>query len=134
MLATLGATRRLRLAVFAGQLLLAAGAAALLGALAGGMAQMWLAARLAAWAGVTLPAAAWPVWLLAPALGLVLAGIGWFWLVRQYPATRLSSFSFLTPVMGVLAGGLLLGEAMTPAVFGALFLVGAGIWVANRPR
>ena len=71
-LATLGATRRLRLAVFAGQLLLAAGAAALLGALAGGMAQMWLAARLAAWAGVTLPAAAWPVWLLAPALGLVL--------------------------------------------------------------
>jgi len=60
--------------------------------------------------------------------------LGWFWLVRQYPATRLSSFSFLTPVMGVLAGGLLLGEAMTPAVFGALFLVGAGIWVANRPR
>lgn len=60
--------------------------------------------------------------------------LGWFWLVRQYPATRLSSFSFLTPVMGVLAGGLLLGEAMTPAVFGALFLVGAGIWVANWPR
>ena len=60
--------------------------------------------------------------------------LGWCWLVRKYPATRLSSFSFLTPVMGVLAGGLLLGEAMTPAVFGALFLVGAGIWVANRPR
>lgn len=71
-LATLGATRRLRLAVFAGQLLLAAGAAALLGALVGGVAQMWLVARLAAWAGVALPAAAWPVWLLAPALGLVL--------------------------------------------------------------
>ena len=60
--------------------------------------------------------------------------LGWFWLIRQYPATRLSSFSFLTPVMGGLAGGLLLGEPLTPAVFAALGLVGAGIWVANRPR
>lgn len=59
--------------------------------------------------------------------------LGWFWLVRHYPATRLSSFSFLTPVLGVLAGGLLLGEALTPAVFCALALVGTGIWVANRP-
>ncbi|CAI07559.1 conserved hypothetical protein [Aromatoleum aromaticum EbN1] len=59
--------------------------------------------------------------------------VAWFWLISQYPATRLSSFSFLTPVMGVLAGGLLLGEALTPAVFAALALVGAGIWIANRP-
>ncbi|MFU2488626.1 DMT family transporter [Thauera sp. WH-1] len=67
---------------------------------------------------------------------VMVAGISflvWFWLVRQYPATRLSSFSFMTPVMGVLAGGLLLGEPLTPAVFAALLLVGAGIWVANRP-
>ncbi|NMG67706.1 EamA family transporter [Azoarcus indigens] len=59
--------------------------------------------------------------------------LGWFWLVRHYPATRLSSFSFLTPVFGVLAGGLLLGEPLTPPVFIALGLVGAGIWIANRP-
>ena len=59
--------------------------------------------------------------------------LAWFWLIRQYPATRLSSFSFLTPLMGVLAGGLLLGEALTPAVFAALVLVGGGIWIANRP-
>jgi drug/metabolite transporter (DMT)-like permease len=59
--------------------------------------------------------------------------VGWFWLIRHYPATRLSSFSFLTPVMGVLAGALLLGEPLTPAVFAALALVGAGILIANRP-
>ncbi|PKO56692.1 MAG: EamA family transporter [Betaproteobacteria bacterium HGW-Betaproteobacteria-21] len=58
--------------------------------------------------------------------------LGWFWLIRHYPATRLSSFSFLTPVLGVVAGGLLLGEPLTPAVFIALGLVGLGIWVANR--
>ena len=37
-----------------------------------------------------------------------------------------------TPITGV-AGGVLLGEALTLAVFAALGLVGAGIWVANRP-
>lgn len=59
--------------------------------------------------------------------------LGWFWLIRHYPATRLSSFSFLTPVMGVLASILLLDEPLTPTIFAALFLVGAGIWIANRP-
>jgi drug/metabolite transporter (DMT)-like permease len=60
--------------------------------------------------------------------------LAWFWLVRHYPATRLSSFSFLTPVMGVLAGALLLGEPLTPGVLLALLLVGAGIWLANARR
>ena len=67
---------------------------------------------------------------------VVVAGasyVGWFWLIRHYPATRLSSFSFLTPVMGVLAGALLLGEPLTPAVFAALARVGAGILIAYRP-
>lgn len=59
--------------------------------------------------------------------------VTWFWLISEYPATRLSSFSFLAPVMGVLAGALLLGEALTPAVLVALVMVGTGIWIANRP-
>ena len=54
-------------------------------------------------------------------------------LIRHYPATRLSSFSFLTPVMGVLASIILLDEPLTPTIFAALILVGAGIWIANRP-
>ena len=57
----------------------------------------------------------------------------WFWLISRYPATRLSAFSFLTPVLGVLAGALILAEPVTPAVFIALTLVGCGIWLANRP-
>lgn len=84
--------------------------------------------------GVFAPTAM--VWANVFFQAVIVAGasyLGWFWLVRHYPATRLSSFSFLTPVMGVLAGGLLLGEPLTPAIFAALFLVGAGIWIANRP-
>jgi len=61
--------------------------------------------------------------------------LAWFWLIRHYPATRLSSFSFMTPVMGVLAGILFLGEKLTPGVLTAVALVGSGIWLANAsPR
>jgi len=84
--------------------------------------------------GVFAPSAA--VWASVAFQVVIVAAasyVAWFWLITRYPATRLSSFSFLSPVMGVLAGGLLLGETLTPAVFVALALVGAGIWIANRP-
>jgi drug/metabolite transporter (DMT)-like permease len=57
----------------------------------------------------------------------------WFWLVAHYPASRLSAFSFLTPVFGVAFGGLLLHEAVTPLLVLAVALICAGIWLVNRP-
>lgn len=58
----------------------------------------------------------------------------WFWLVRRYPAAGLSSFTFLSPVFGVLAGGLLLGEPLSWRIFVALALIAVGLVVVNRPR
>ena len=57
----------------------------------------------------------------------------WFWLIRHYPAGRLSAFTFLTPIFGVLAGHLLLDEPLTLLLLGALLLVGSGIYLVNRP-
>jgi drug/metabolite transporter (DMT)-like permease len=57
----------------------------------------------------------------------------WFWLVRRYPASRLASFTFLTPLFGVLAGGVLLDEPITNLLLLSLVLVGAGIYLVNRP-
>jgi drug/metabolite transporter (DMT)-like permease len=57
----------------------------------------------------------------------------WFWLVRAYRASSLAAFSFLTPVFGVIAAHLLLGEPVTWTLAAALALVGAGIWLVNRP-
>ena len=85
--------------------------------------------------GVFAPTAV--VWASLAFQAVVVAGasyLAWFSLIRRYPATRLSSFSFLTPVLGVLAGGIILSEPLTPVVFAALALVGMGIWVANSPR
>lgn len=59
--------------------------------------------------------------------------LAWFWLVTRYQVSGLASFSFLTPVFGVAAGALILGDAVTPALGVALVLICAGIWLVNRP-
>jgi drug/metabolite transporter (DMT)-like permease len=56
----------------------------------------------------------------------------WFWLIRHYPATRLSSFTMLTPVFGLLLGALLLSEPVTARLVIALATVAAGIYLVNR--
>lgn len=57
----------------------------------------------------------------------------WFWLVTKYPASHLAAFSFLTPIFGVGFGGLLLHETISPALMVSVALIGAGIYLVNRP-
>jgi drug/metabolite transporter (DMT)-like permease len=56
----------------------------------------------------------------------------WFWLVRHYPATRIAAFTLLTPVAGLAAGVLLLGEPLTARLVTALLAVVAGLVLVNR--
>lgn len=56
----------------------------------------------------------------------------WFWLVRSYPATRLSAATMLTPIFGLLLGAWLLDEPITPRLLAALAGVAAGIYLVNR--
>ena len=67
--------------------------------------------------------------------GVWIAGItylAWFWLIRHYPAPKLASFTFLTPIFGVLAGWLILGEPLTPQLLIAMTFVAAGVYLVNR--
>ncbi len=57
----------------------------------------------------------------------------WFWLLTRYLAGRLSVFSFLTPLFGVIMGVLVLNEPLRPAFALAVILVGVGIFLVNRP-
>ena len=59
--------------------------------------------------------------------------LAWFWLMRNYPASRLVSFNFLTPIFGVIAGGVILNESITGMLLLTLVLVGTGIYLVNRP-
>jgi drug/metabolite transporter (DMT)-like permease len=57
----------------------------------------------------------------------------WFWLLTRYIASRLSVFSFLTPLFGVSFGVLLLGESFTSRFLLAALLVLGGIALVNAP-
>lgn len=58
----------------------------------------------------------------------------WFWLIITYSASRLSAFTFLTPLFGVAAGHFVMGDPITPAFAGAAALVIAGLILVNRPK
>jgi drug/metabolite transporter (DMT)-like permease len=59
--------------------------------------------------------------------------LAWFWLLTRYLAARLSVFAFLTPLFGVAAGVAVLHEPLRATFVGAVVLVGAGIYLVNRP-
>ena len=58
----------------------------------------------------------------------------WFALIVRYSANRLSAFTFLSPLFGVAAGHLLLGEPLTWAFAASVALVAAGLVLVNRAR
>jgi drug/metabolite transporter (DMT)-like permease len=65
----------------------------------------------------------------------VSSGVGYFfWLyaLKHESPTRVAVFLALNPVTAALLGWVLLGEALHPAVLGALVLVAAGLWLATR--
>ncbi len=66
---------------------------------------------------------------------IVVVGLGylmWFRLMTIYQANSVASFSFLSPVLAVLFGWLILGETIGPPIWGALALVAVGITLINR--
>jgi drug/metabolite transporter (DMT)-like permease len=57
----------------------------------------------------------------------------WFMLVRTYSASKLSAFTFITPLFGVAAGYFVMHDPLTLAFGGAAILVIAGLFLVNRP-
>lgn len=83
-----------------------------------------------------------PGWPSAMAGGLVvyqavwvtgLTSVIWLGLIVRYSANKLSAFTFLTPLFGVMAGHLVLNEPLTPAFLAAVGLVVVGLLIVNRP-
>src|ERR1700683_212858 len=57
----------------------------------------------------------------------------WFGLVKTYSASKLSAFTFITPLFGVVASYFILHETPTPVFGAAALLVIAGLYLVNRP-
>lgn len=57
----------------------------------------------------------------------------WFSLVQTYSASKLSAFSFITPLFGVVASYFIMHDTLTLAFAAAAILVIAGLYLVNRP-
>lgn len=57
----------------------------------------------------------------------------WFVLVKAHSASKLSAFTFITPLFGVVASYLILHDTLTPIFGVAALLVIAGLFLVNRP-
>jgi drug/metabolite transporter (DMT)-like permease len=57
----------------------------------------------------------------------------WFSLVKTYSASKLSAFTFITPLFGVVASYFILHDNLTPVFGAAALLVIAGLYLVNRP-
>ena len=77
---------------------------------------------------------AWFSIFLQTAIGAFASYLTWMWLLRHYPATQMSSFTFLTPVFALVFGVVLLHEPLTLQLVLALLGVAAGIVLVNRRK
>jgi len=57
----------------------------------------------------------------------------WFALVKTYSASKLSAFTFITPLFGVVASYVIMHDVLTPVFGAAALLVIAGLYLVNRP-
>ena len=144
----------------AGEASLAGDLCALGAATAGRARPLWRAARRWCANGPTCSFCGWwpsrprSCWLLSPAFGplirdlaplhlwlllfqsvvVVAAGfMFWLWLLTIYPAAGVASFSFLTPILGLGFGWMMLNEPVGPGILGAGALVAAGIRADQSP-
>ncbi len=77
---------------------------------------------------------AWTSIGLQAAVGAFASYLAWMWLLRHYPATRVSSFTFLAPLCALFLGVVFLKEPLTAQLVLALTGVAVGIVLVNRRK
>lgn len=82
--------------------------------------------------GFDYSATAWTSIALQTVVGAFASYLTWMWMLRHYPATQMSTFTFLTPVFALVFGVALLGEPLTWQLVVALAGVAAGIVLVSR--
>lgn len=83
---------------------------------------------------VTMNGTVWVSLFFQAVIVAFLSFLVWFWMLRKYLASRLSVFSFLTPLFGVGFGVLLLGDPLDGRFLGGAVLVMAGVVLVNFRR
>lgn len=93
-----------------------------------------IAAGLGQSAIVSMTGIAWMSLFFQAVIIAFASFLAWFWMLRRYLASRLSVFSFLTPLFGVSFGVLLLNDPVAPGFVIGAALVLSGIVMVNLRR
>jgi drug/metabolite transporter (DMT)-like permease len=93
------------------------------------IAALWGQAR-----GIEMNGLAWASLFFQSVIVAFASYLVWFWLLRRYLASRITVFSFLTPLFGVAFGVLLLREAIDPRFAVGALLVMVGVVLVNLRR
>lgn len=91
-----------------------------------------LAAMLGQFGSVAMTGLAWLSLAFQSVVVTFASYLAWFWILRTYLASRVSVFSFLTPLFGVGFGVLFLHESVGLRFASGAALVLAGIVLVNR--
>ncbi|MDO9435586.1 DMT family transporter [Hydrogenophaga sp.] len=75
---------------------------------------------------------AWGSVVVQTVIGAFASYLTWMWMLRHYPATQMSTFTFLTPVFALVFGVVLLNEPLTPQLVVALVGVAVGIVLVSK--
>lgn len=66
-------------------------------------------------------------------VGSALAFVGMYWLLKKTTATNVSLITFVTPILAVVLGWIVLGEVLDPDVGLGAMLILAGIYLTMKP-
>jgi drug/metabolite transporter (DMT)-like permease len=83
----------------------------------------------------SIPMSAWIAWLYLVSFGSMLAFTAYAYLVRHAPTPLAMSYAYVNPVLAVILGAVLGGEALGPSVIASAGLVTlAVIMIVRRPN
>ena len=80
----------------------------------------------------TVTPAAWWSLIYLILFGSILAYGAYVYALKQLPATVVSLYAYINPVVAVLLGWLWLDERVTSVVWTAMALILTGVWIVNR--
>jgi len=104
--------------------------------LCGGVALLAMAAAAGEFGSLHLAGVSWRSWLALGYLivaGSIVAFSAYGIAVRALPTATVATYAYVNPVIAVLLGTLILGERLTPAMFGGgALIVGAVVLVVRR--
>ena len=65
-------------------------------------------------------------------VGIAMAWLLWFGLIRAGEASRVAAYVFFVPLVGIVVGAIFLGERLTPSLLVGAALIVCGIYLVNR--